>query len=169
LRRPEGPLAAFVRTSARALEAEQDRWFLWLPVLFAAGILTYFALTDEPHTRLATKLHTEMVRAPVLAHELRYAAVTGFVEAHELRDKGRARLTLRVLTLDHLAPSDRPYRVRVSLAAGEARAARIGQAVSLQATLQPLPEPVEPGGQPRLSASNRRGLQRRQLAARRRR
>jgi competence protein ComEC len=82
----------------------------------------------------------------VLAHELRYAAVTGFVEAHELRDKGRARLTLRVLTLDHLAPNDRPYRVRVSLAAGEARASRIGQAVSLQATLQPLPEPVEPGG-----------------------
>ena len=56
LRRPEGLLAAFVRASARALEAEQDRWFLWLPVLFGAGILTYFALTDEPHTRLAAAL-----------------------------------------------------------------------------------------------------------------
>ena len=30
------------------LEAEQDRWMLWVPVLFAAGILTYFALADEP-------------------------------------------------------------------------------------------------------------------------
>jgi competence protein ComEC len=182
LRRREGLLAALVRASARALEAEQDRWFLWLPVLFAAGILTYFALADEPPVRLAVafligafglclgarhaplglclggaalafasgfaaaKLRTEMVRAPVLAHELRYAAVTGFVEGHELRDKGRARLTLRVLSLDHLASSDRPYRVRVSLGAGEARALRIGQPVSLQATLQALPEPVEPGG-----------------------
>ena len=94
----------------------------------------------------AAKLRTEMVRAPVLAHELRYAAVTGFVETHELRDKGRARLTLRVIALDHLAPNDRPYRVRVSLPVGDAAVLRIGQAVSLQATLQPLPEPVEPGG-----------------------
>lgn len=38
---------------ARALEAEADRWFLWLPVLFAAGILTYFALPFEPGLRLA--------------------------------------------------------------------------------------------------------------------
>ena len=34
-RRREGFLGAFLRASARALEAEQDRWFLWLPVLFA--------------------------------------------------------------------------------------------------------------------------------------
>ena len=42
------------------------------------------------------KLRTEMARAPVLSHELRYVPVTGFIENHELRDKGRARLTLRV-------------------------------------------------------------------------
>jgi len=33
---------------ARALEAESDRWFLWTPVLYAAGILGYFALPAEP-------------------------------------------------------------------------------------------------------------------------
>ena len=55
----------------------------------------------------AAKLRTELVRAPVLAHELRYVEVTGFVEAHELRDKGRARITLRVLSLDDLKPEDR--------------------------------------------------------------
>ena len=163
LRRREGLLAASPRASARALEAEQDRWFLWLPVLFAGGIIAYFALADEPETRLAAallvgasgfvcrcrhaplglclggallafasgfaaaKLRTEMARAPVLAHELRYAAVTGFVEAHELRDKGRARLTLRVLSLGDLAPDERPYRVRVSLPAGDGAGARIGR------------------------------------------
>ena len=44
------------------------------------------------------KLRTEITRAPVLAHELRYVGVSGWVEAHELRDKGRARLTIRVLS-----------------------------------------------------------------------
>jgi competence protein ComEC len=92
------------------------------------------------------KLRTELARAPVLAHELRYVSVTGFIEAHELRDKGRARLTLRVLSLGVLEPDQRPYRLRVSLPAGDAASARIAEAVTLRATLQPPPEPVEPGG-----------------------
>jgi competence protein ComEC len=180
--RREGFLAASLRAAARALEAEQDRWFLWLPVLFAGGIIAYFALADEPGPRLAAalvlgaiglcltfrhaplglclggallavasgfaaaKLRTETVRAPVLAHELRYVNVAGYVEAHELRDKGRARLTLRVLSLGELGPNERPYRVRLSLPAGDAAGARIGTAVTLRATLQVPPEPVEPGG-----------------------
>jgi competence protein ComEC len=37
-------LAAIVRQ----LEAEQERWFLWLPVLFGTGIALYFALPAEP-------------------------------------------------------------------------------------------------------------------------
>jgi competence protein ComEC len=32
----------------RQLEAEQERWFLWLPVLFGAGVALYFALPTEP-------------------------------------------------------------------------------------------------------------------------
>lgn len=31
-----------------ALEGEQDRWFLWLPVLFGLGIALYFVLPTEP-------------------------------------------------------------------------------------------------------------------------
>jgi competence protein ComEC len=31
-----------------ALEREQDRWFLWAPVLLGCGIAAYFALTSEP-------------------------------------------------------------------------------------------------------------------------
>jgi competence protein ComEC len=31
-----------------ALEREQDRWFLWAPVLLGCGIAAYFALTFEP-------------------------------------------------------------------------------------------------------------------------
>lgn len=31
-----------------ALEVEQERWFLWLPVAFGVGIAIYFGLHDEP-------------------------------------------------------------------------------------------------------------------------
>jgi len=92
------------------------------------------------------KLRTEIVRAPVLAHELRYAGLRGWVEAHELRDKGRARLTIRVLSLGNLRPEERPYRVRVTMPVNDAANFRIGEAVVLSATLQPPPEPIQPSG-----------------------
>jgi competence protein ComEC len=61
----EGRVAAFVRAVPRALpgepasalaetlEAERERWFLWVPVLFGLGIGLYFALPFEPHPVLA--------------------------------------------------------------------------------------------------------------------
>ncbi len=33
----------------RRLEAEQERWFLWMPVLLGLGIGLYFSLPSEPH------------------------------------------------------------------------------------------------------------------------
>jgi competence protein ComEC len=36
-----------------ALLHEADRWFLWVPVLFAAGIGLYFSLENEPPARIA--------------------------------------------------------------------------------------------------------------------
>jgi competence protein ComEC len=38
---------------ARQLEAEYERWFLWLPVLFGGGIALYFALPAEPSLVIA--------------------------------------------------------------------------------------------------------------------
>jgi len=178
----DGLLSKGLADLARMLEAERDRWILWVPVLFAAGIIFYFALANEPQARLAlalllgaaglvltvrnarlglciggaalafasgfavAKLRTEMVRAPVLQQELRYTEVSGFIEAHELRDKGRARITLRVLSLGDLEPDKTPYRVRITMPRRYAADARVGEAVSLRATLQPPPEPIEPGG-----------------------
>ena len=178
----DGLIVIAFASAARALEAETDRWFLWIPVLFAGGIVTYFALQAEPDPRIAlalvvgalglaltlrtaplglaiggaslafalgfadAKLRTEMARAPVLAHELRYVTVTGFIENHELRDKGRARLTLRVTALGELKPAELPYRVRVTLPAKGNPITQTGALVTLKATLQPPPEPVEPGG-----------------------
>lgn len=166
---------------ARALEAESERWFLWLPVFFAGGILAYFAVWSEPEARVAAalvlaaiglcltlrnaplglalsiaflafglgfanaKLRTEMVRAPVLTQELRYVQVSGWVESHEIRDKGRARILLRVIALGDLTSDERPYRVRVTFPAKHSADLTTGDALRLRATLQPPPEPVAPG------------------------
>ncbi|MGH6748026.1 MAG: ComEC/Rec2 family competence protein [Methyloceanibacter sp.] len=181
-RRRDSLILVALAAAARTLEAEADRWFVWLPVLFAGGVVTYFALQEEPDPRVAValvtgalglclafraaplglaiggaslafalgfadaKLRTEMARAPVLSHELRYVPVTGFIENHELRDKGRARLTLRVIALDDLPQANRPYRVRLTLPAKGDLIDKTGAVVTLKATLQPPPEPVEPGG-----------------------
>ena len=51
------------------LEAEHDRWFLWLPVLFGAGVAAYFALPVEP-ALLVTLAPVAMVLA------VRHAAAT---------------------------------------------------------------------------------------------
>jgi competence protein ComEC len=177
-----GLLVLALSAFARALEAEFDRWFLWIPVLFAGGIVAYFALQTEPDPRVAValvlgalglcltlraaplglaiggaslafalgfadaKLRTEMARAPVLAQELRYVTVSGFIEDHELRDKGRARVTLRVIALGDFKRTELPYRVRVTLPAKGNPIDQTGALVTLKATLQPPPEPVEPGG-----------------------
>ena len=53
---PDGWFARLIAASSRALTTESDRWFLWLPVLFAGGILLYFAQSSEPDPTLAIAL-----------------------------------------------------------------------------------------------------------------
>jgi competence protein ComEC len=177
----KGLISTVLAAAARSLEAEADRWSLWTPVLFASGVLAYFALSSEPAPITAAslliaalglalaarggvlglaiggavlafalgfadaKLRTEMTRAPVLANELHNAAVEGFVEAYERREKGRVRITLRVLRLGALKPEETPYRVRVTQSE-KAGMAATGTAVAVKATLRPPPEPVMPNG-----------------------
>jgi competence protein ComEC len=48
---PRGRISGAVLLVAaltRTLEGESDRLSLWIPVLFAVGILIYFGLPDEP-------------------------------------------------------------------------------------------------------------------------
>ena len=46
--RRNGLVPAIVAAAGRSLEAEADRWSLWIPVLFATGVLAYFALPPSP-------------------------------------------------------------------------------------------------------------------------
>ena len=73
----------------------------------------------------------------MLAHELRYVGVSGWVEAHELRDKGRARLTIRVLSLGDLEPEERPA-CGFPMPAPDAANSRIGEAVRSALRFSPL-------------------------------
>ncbi len=52
----EGSERRRVATWDNPLAAEQDRWFLWVPVFFGAGIAIYFALPDEPDLLTAVGL-----------------------------------------------------------------------------------------------------------------
>ena len=68
--RTEGAFGRAVAWLARNLEDEQERWFLWLPVMFGAGIAFYFLLPVEPWTVAAVlpvvavlALHLTVARA----------------------------------------------------------------------------------------------------------
>jgi competence protein ComEC len=41
-------MGRWVTAALAAVEREQDRWFLWSPVMLGCGIALYFALTFEP-------------------------------------------------------------------------------------------------------------------------
>lgn len=99
--RPEGRglIAMAVARVGCALEAEADRWFLWLPVFFAAGIITYFALPSEPALRPAASLvlaalgFVIMVRHASLGLALGIACLTfafGFTDAKLRTEQVRA-------------------------------------------------------------------------------
>ena len=77
-----GPRARFVvartisdwlSSALRHLLAERERWFLWLPVCFGAGIAGYFALPVEPHPWLGVAMLAMSVVA--VAFSLRRGAL----------------------------------------------------------------------------------------------
>ena len=47
-RGPVGLSARIAATIGTEIEAEQERWFLWIAVAFGTGIALYFAASDEP-------------------------------------------------------------------------------------------------------------------------
>ncbi len=55
------------RALAARLDAEQGRWFLWLPVFFGAGIGIYFELLEEPDFTLSLGLFIAALALRMLA------------------------------------------------------------------------------------------------------
>ncbi len=61
------------RALAAQLDAEQGRWFLWVPVFFGAGIGVYFALAEEPPLTLGLGLFVATLALRILARAQLFA------------------------------------------------------------------------------------------------
>jgi competence protein ComEC len=87
-------------------------------------------------------IRTRNVAAPVLT-KLTIAPVSGFIEAVEDREAGK-RILLKVTSIQGLADSGRPERVRVTIRKGDHLAP--GQFITGNARLLPPPQAAWPGG-----------------------
>ncbi len=66
------------------LEAEQDRWFLWTPVLFGVGVLIYFWLPMEPERLVVISLLAASFMIAMLARDglfIRLASTASLIVA----------------------------------------------------------------------------------------
>ncbi len=67
---PAGRLANPIAMLRKALEAERDRWFLWLPLFLGSGIGLYFTLTVEPPLWLGLAVAPLALAATLVARRL---------------------------------------------------------------------------------------------------
>jgi competence protein ComEC len=109
-----------------------------------AGLFVGSAVASAALGFAAAKIATEAHRAPVLAHGMRAAVVTGWVELVEPRAAGGERITLQVAGIGKLAPGDTPQRVRIRVPASTTRFSP-GDAVRVEANLLPPAGPALPG------------------------
>jgi competence protein ComEC len=61
------------RALAAQLDAEQGRWFLWVPVFFGGGVALYFALPEEPDLSLSLGLFVAALALRILARSNLFA------------------------------------------------------------------------------------------------
>ena len=153
-------------------EVEHGRAVLWLPVLFGAGILIYFALPREPAI-VALLLLLGAAVALTMANRSRVAAfrlalmiavvlggttvmklrtdlvaaplLTGWAERIEQFSPNNRRIVVRVSALEGVEASATPFRVRISVR-GQFDKVEIGVGISGLVSLRPPPAPVMPGG-----------------------
>ncbi len=101
----DDPRRSLLDALTHQLEAEHDRWFLWLPVLFGAGVAAYFALPVEPALPItfapaaivmavrhaaATRQLAQVVATAMLAVALGFAAAklrTEFARAPVIQER----------------------------------------------------------------------------------
>lgn len=111
-----------------------ERWHL--PAVGVALALAGFLIAG---------VRAELAAGPVLA-ERYYGPVAGRIVGIDRSFSDQPRLTLDQVSLDIVAPSRTPAKVRVALHGEDAFVAEPGQRVRLIAHLSPPDGPVEPGG-----------------------
>jgi competence protein ComEC len=114
---------AAIRALPAAFEAEQDRWFLWVPVLFGVGIWAYFTLAVEP-TLTATLVPVGMALTVALVWRESGAALP-------------VTSALLAATLGHAAAKLRSERVAAPVLAEQTRPLSVTGWIEL---IEPRPE-----------------------------
>ncbi|MCP4383345.1 MAG: ComEC/Rec2 family competence protein, partial [Hyphomicrobiales bacterium] len=102
------------------------------------------ALTTLGAGLTVTKLRTDAVAAPILAHEMT-VNLSGWIAEREAAARGGVRIVLLVDGMDRVAPVDRPQKVRVTVRSKPETLA-VGDAVDILARLRPPNGPAFPGG-----------------------
>lgn len=128
------PIAALALTAALGLAARRAGWSKSAGALCAAAF--FFAGFS------ACVLRSWSAAAPVVSG-VKVARVTAFVETLDER-LANARLLLRVVAIEGVAPEETPARLRVTLRDG--RGVRAGDTIRATMRLIPPAEPAEPGG-----------------------
>ena len=93
---------------------------------------------------LTTKVHTDWAYAPKVPREMT-AVVTGWVEEQTTARRGGIRVTLRVFSVERLAPDETPRKIRVTIRT-DTESISIGDALEVTARIRPPNGPVIPGG-----------------------
>jgi competence protein ComEC len=144
------------------LEEEQDRWFLWVPVMLGLGVITYFYLPTEPLLSVAliplavalvvSIVWREGIGAIIVAGAM-LAASLGFGLAKLRTEIARSPVLERqyglvdvsgFVTLGALVPEKRPYRIRVRTMVA-LPGLKPGDGIRVKATLAPPAIPSLPG------------------------
>jgi competence protein ComEC len=128
-------LAWLLTAIGRQLEAEQDRWFLWLPVLFGAGIALYFALAAEPPVLVALMPAVAALALHLAGPRTRLAGVATAALLAATLGLAAAKLRTEAVRAPVLSgPTARPIDVYGYIELVEPRAAKGQQRLTLRVT-----------------------------------
>lgn len=165
-----------LESTQKSLELQKQNIVLWVPIFLLAGIWAYFQMGQEPSLWLTlvfaaiaiglssmrhkstiaffvaiaiagfvlAKLREEVVHTPVLRGSTSGAIIGGYVADLDNRGQGRRELVVAVEEATGIPQDEIPARVR--LAAVNVDQLQIGDYITFEAYLSPLPRPVIPGG-----------------------
>ena len=164
------------RACRASVKAQEQHLLLYVPIFLIAGNWAYFQLGAEPSLWFtcalallaaslmvlrqrsvalflagivilgfcSTKFRADMVATPMLRGPTNGAIVGGYVADFDNKASGARELVVAVEESTGIPDGEQPRRIRIF--AAEGGALQIGDYITFEAYLSPLPRPVEPGG-----------------------
>ena len=165
-----------VQAARCSIIAQQEHLLLWVPMFLIAGNWTYFQLREEPSIMFtfflaaiatlllfmrqrnvllfligisllgfcATKFREEMVATPMLRGPTGGVIASGYVADFSTTKNSARMLVISVAQAARIPQGEQPRSIRIfSDKSGDLQ---IGDYINFEASLSPLPRPVEPGG-----------------------